>query len=512
MTTDVLTLAVALVAFVAGLLIAMLYAGARSRSLREAHTARVNGLQSEATARERELTELRATLATRTQEAETRAAELRALQSDHGIQTAQLHEVQSEMGSVEDRLNAAEARLLTADAQLADRGREVDEWGRAYSLLRTTHDTVLVEHGEAEERRRHLEDDLQAQRLELAELGARLEALQSAAALQAYPESGEPSTLQQRVTAISLLKATAEAGLRRRELELSEVRSQLSALRYSINVLTSSAAELAALAGGAVFGIEGDASLAAEGEPPAARRMPALPPARPAAVQAEELAGLEGMIADWFAELRSELPYAPGVLRAFAGATPSSAAMPATLPAQVDANASAEEPAAPPAPIAQELPPALMLAAIKAAATTSLERSVNRQYALAQQLAESQVEYDGLVTRIQAWRSMLHLTLQNEPELLYLLDKQSDETAGAAALLSSCATVALMAYQQKQEALRRLDRRPPAAALPESASESRLSLPVPAAAEASQVGTWAPVALPPTQFATPSARFRRRNR
>jgi hypothetical protein len=520
MPTDVLTIALTLVGFVVGLVIALLYAGTRSRSMREAYTARINGLAAELGGRAAEVDELRTALADRTADADAATSELRALQSELGIQKAQFEETQAEMGAIEDRLNAAEARVLSADAELADRSRQVDEWSRAYALLRATNDNIQVEHGEAEERRRRLEDDLQVQRLELAELTAKLEAMQAAASLQSDSESDEPTTLQQRVAAISLLKATAESGLRRREMELAEVRNQLSALRFSINVITSSAAELAAIAGAPLFGIEPPA-----GSDPLDRpaHRPTVPLREPGdrAQQAEEFAGLEGMIADWFAEIRSQLPYPPGLLRTLAGvpvtstsvALKTAAALASDEPAA--GSESADQPVdartdalAPSQPVSPDLPPALMLAAIKAAATHSLERSVNRQYELAARLTESEAEYEELVTRIQAWRSMLHITLQSDGDLLRLLEKQDVAEGDAATLLSACATVALTAYQKQQDALRRVQRGiegPRLGSGGEQGDDRLLPLIVPPPAPGS-------IPVPAGPFSADSRRFRRRRR
>ena len=108
-----------------------------------------------------------------------------------------------------------------------------------------------------------------------------------------------------------------------------------------------------------------------------------------------------------------------------------------------------------------DLPPSLLLAAIKASASTALEHSITRQFELAQDLARNRSALDRLAVQVNAWRSMLQVVVADDADVLRLLGELHDATTSE--MLSACATVALTAYQKKQEALKRAHATLPAA-------------------------------------------------
>ncbi len=367
---------------------------------------------------------------------------------------AQLEEFQSEAGEMEDRLNAAEAHILSSEAEMAQNRTDLTQWSGAYAQLKATHSRLATENKEIQERRRRLEEELSERRSEMDALSARLEALQSA---QFLPAEMGGSDAQQTVAAIALARADSEATLRRREAELSEVRSRLSSMRYSVNVLTAAGAELAAqVASQNVIDLEPLATAL----PAAHRAQQPMALGAPLSADAtrEELDDLRGVISDWFGAVRSTLPYDAATLRAFGG-KPAAARL-GGPPVTIDSaggpeDASDDDGLSSAVRLEGEddnaIPHAVMLAAIKAVTATRMDRAASRQVELARELADRQRDLDHLTDRIRAWRMMLSVTLAREPELLSLLDEPRETSAGD--MLSACATVALTAYQKKQAAL-----------------------------------------------------------
>ncbi len=450
-----LTIGLTLLGFLVGFVIAAFFSQSRVRNLEAGHAARVNALQSDLDKRTQELASARAALeseqANRRSQLETAQGEATDLTAQLNIVRAQLEEFQAEAGEMEDRLNAAEARILSSEAELMQNRTDITQWSGAYSQLKATHSRLSAENKEMQERRRRLEEELAERRGEMEALSVRLEALQSA---QLLPAEMGGSDTRQTVAAIALARADAEGALRRREAELTEVRSRLSAMRYSVNVLTAAGAELAAqVASQNVIDLE-------PLPPPAAASAAALGAPLSAEAAREELADLHGVIADWFGAVRKSLPYDAATLRAFGGESASVrlGATPVTIDALVNigdiADAGEDTRAAARAlPIEAgdaALPHTVMLAAIKAVTATRMDRAATRQVELAHELAARQRDLDLLTVRIRAWRTMLSITLASEPELLALLDEPRETTAGD--MLSACATVALTAYQKRQMA------------------------------------------------------------
>ncbi len=447
-----LTIGLTLLGFLVGFVIAAFFSQSRVRNLEAGHAARVNALQSDLDKRTQELASARAALeseqADRRSLLETAQGEATDLTAQLNIVRAQLEEFQAEAGEMEDRLNAAEARILSSEAELMQNRTDITQWSGAYSQLKATHSRLSSENKEMQERRRRLEDELAERRIEMEALSVRLEALQSA---QLLPVELGGSDARQTVGAIALARADAEGALRRREAELTEVRSRLSAMRYSVNVLTAAGAELAAqVASQNVIDLE-------QLPPPAAASAAATGAPLSAEAAHEELADLHGVIADWFGAVRKFLPYDAATLRAFGGESASArlGATPLTIDALGDVADAGEDPraAARAQPIEAgdaAIPHTVMLAAIKAVTTTRMDHAAARHIELAHELASRQRDLDLLTVRIRAWRTMLSITLASEPELLALLDEPRETTAGD--MLSACATVALTAYQKKQMA------------------------------------------------------------
>ncbi len=395
------TVGLALLGFVVGFFIAAYFSQSRVRNLAAAHSARINALQSELDIRTDELadaqTKLEAEQAARKSEQEAAQGDASDLTAQLKIVRAQLEEFQSEAGDLEDRLNAAEAHILSSEAEMAQNRTDITQWSGAYAELRATYNRLSAEHREIEDRRQQLEDDVALRRSEMEELSLRLETLQNAQTLQLEVSSVDPD---QTMTVIALARAESEAARRRSEAELTEVRSRLSAMRYSVNVLTAAGAELAA-------------QVAAQNVIDLGAEFAALPEAARAAVDApldadaarEELADLRGVITDWFAALRESLPYDDATLRAFGGesatsrivaaATIDAAAERIDLAPDGDAQAGewddSGEPTYDAAPNEDEtIPHAVMLAAIKAVTTTRIEHGATRQIELASELADRQ--------------------------------------------------------------------------------------------------------------------------
>jgi hypothetical protein len=462
-----LTIGLTLLGFLVGFVIAAFFSQSRVRNLEAGHAARLDALQADLDKRTEELaaarTSLEAEQSERRSDLEAAQVEATDLTAQLNIVRAQLEEFQADAGEMEDRLNAAEARILSDEAAIAQSRTDISQWSGAYAQLKETHGRLSAENREIQTRRRRLEEELAERHAEMEALRVRLEALQSAQTLPATLGGGDA---QQTVAAISLARADADAALRRREAELSDVRSRLSAMRYSINVLTAAGAELAAeVASQNVIDLDPD-ELLPETSPftPVA---PAFGTSLSAGAAHEELADLHGVIADWFAAMRNALPYDAATLRAFGGqsaarrldvAPPAINALleqpadAATAPAEIPPNMEEADDA---------IPPTVMLAAIKAVTTSRMDRAAARQVELARELADRQRDLDQLTERIHAWRTMLAVTLAREPELLSLLDEPRETSTGD--LLSACATVALTAYQKKQVAqieLRSVERRP----------------------------------------------------
>ena len=464
-----LTIGLTLLGFLVGFVIAAFFSQSRVRNLEAAHSARVNALQGDLDKRTQELASARSALeveqAQRRSEIDAARNEANGLTAQLNIVRAQLEEFQADAGEMEDRLNAAEARILSSEAEMAQNRNDISQWSGAYAQLKATHSRLSAENSEIQERRRRLEQELAQRHGEMEALGARLEALQSAHLLPV--EMG--SDAQQTVTAIALARADAESSLRRREVELSELRSRLSAMRYSINVLTSAGAELAAeVAAQNVIDLEPRDG--GQGDPQPVRSAATAGAPLPAAAAREELADLRGVIADWFGALRATLPYDNATLRAFGGES-ATTRLAAAAPVMIEgvgvtvefAPSGSHTDAAPPlgAAVASEpeIPHTVMLASIKAVTTSRLDRAASRQVELATELADSRRQLGMLTERIHAWRTMLTVTLAREPELLALLDEPRETSAGD--MLSACATVALTAYQKKQMAQLEMAQRQP---------------------------------------------------
>jgi hypothetical protein len=230
---------------------------------------------------------------------------------------------------------------------------------------------------------------------------------------------------------------------------MTELRSQLAATQFSINILTSSAAQLAAQVGG----------FADEVEPmTAAETAPQLPRGSNEQL-AEELANLHSIIGEWYREIEPSIPYDPRLLLLFGGTaasagTSTNAEDAALFPLNVTVDPGWGAVGAEPVqPKSIQIPPEVMLAAIKATATSGVERGLNRQYELIQALSAHKSELADLSIRVHAWRTMLLAALADDAEVLRLLDEVDE--GSTADLLSASATVALTAYQRKQEALAR---------------------------------------------------------
>ena len=234
-------------------------------------------------------------------------------------------------------------------------------------------------------------------------------------------------------------------------------------MRYSLNVLTASGAQLAEM-------LETQNVIDPDGtwlEPrsAAAQTLFPLEMFRKPEAQAEELADLTGVIRDWFGDVEHRIPFDRHTMLLFGGLGYddrfTQPALPSSIPGTIDAFGDLVEdsetgptiPGRTTARPAPDLPPAVMLAAIKAATMTALEHSATRQFEIARDLAAHRLQLETMGERVQAWRMMLTLVLNDDPDTLRLLDDQVG--ADPLEMLSACATVALTAYQKKKDALAR---------------------------------------------------------
>lgn len=453
----------------AGFLLAVLIMQGRAQSRAEADAHRMRGVEKQLAARDGDLSGARSETAAALAERDSLRAENSALTAKVGELAAQFDESQCANLDLEDRLNAAEARLLSSDAAVEQDKLDLARWSTAYAQLKLQFARLSGEQVDALERQARLEQELLVRRVELEELVSRLDALQAAQHYQLDVRTPDAAALQKTMTAVSLARSEAELALRRRDLELTELRGELTAMRYSVNILTSSAAELAAMVSRQQS--EGEMGDEAEFEPPAPAA-PLPPAAREAASAGEELAGLHGIIRDWFGEIQESIPYDATTLLQFGGATNEDRydQAPATIDIEREAGDLAAREGAGPFLLPRrtaDLPPSLLLAAIKASASSALERSVNRQFELAQDLARNRADLDRLAVQVNAWRSMLQITVADEADVLHLLDEMHDATTGE--MLAACATVALTAYQKKQDALKRLKLTTASSAAPQPA-------------------------------------------
>lgn len=450
-TTEI---AIAVVAFAIGALLAALMARSRSRSMANKLNGQIRSVQEESDGRARELSEQKS--ATQDALAQLQAArdEIAHLTSQVAILETQLQEASTAALDMEDRLNASEARLLTADAVIDQNRADLVQWGLAYQDAQLAHAGLQAEHIELIKRREELEDELADRRLELDRLTVRLDDLLAT-------ESGMAGTAEQRgellrsVAATVLAQEDARAALRRRELDLAEVQSHLNAMRFSINVLTKTGAELAQRL------LDVTTIDAAEAAQPARISTSAAPVAVVAGdAAADELLDLRGIIGDWFADVEPNLHFDPHLLLLFGGSSAPATALP--VPSQrIDdlqsggAIAVRGEPEGVVAH-APELPASVQLAALKAASNAALDRARRQQLELVERVNRSTGEYDGVVEEVEAWRSMLYATLGTDPEMRAQLDAMAGAPPEEA--IPALATVAVVAYQRKAEAAERLQK------------------------------------------------------
>lgn len=405
-----ITLGVALLAFLLGAVIVGIAAQSRSRRQQEAHAEQVRRLREEERKRALTLesaqktvgeTEQRLQDAQRTIEANTRESE---------ILRAQFAEEQEASYGLEDRLNAAEARVLSVEAELAQNRAQLQRWHAAYGQLRDSHLRLADAHHQARTRSDDLARELETGRGELGALQSRLDALQTAlaSALRAplaltADETGTAALIPAQIHEIALAKAEVQAVLRQRESELTELRGQLAATRFSLNILSASGAELASQIASMHSAYEGEVD-------EVAAPLPRMLSVNSVEAQQEQLANLEGMIADWFVDLRSDIPYTASMLRRFGGE--SAAVRYKDAPGQIEAASLGAEENSLAAPDAETLrawlvetesggvvsessvSPDVMLAAIKAASMSALRRSRARQNELTAELAEAQHQLD----------------------------------------------------------------------------------------------------------------------
>lgn len=437
-----ITIGLALLGFVLGAVIVALANQSRARRQSEAHEAQLHRLREEERKRERNLELLhqsQAEIEAKLLEAQ-RASEAQERESE--ILRAQFAEEQESAYGLEDRLNAAEARVLTLEAelgeyrrQLGERVAELQRHALAHDQLKAAHRRLAEAHFQSRSQRDRLVSELEGRVDELEHLQVHLDALQTtvAALLHAPIQLTEASTQMQedgsqestaivpaQLQQIALAKAEVQAALRQRDQEVTELRSQLASMRYSLNVLTASGAALASM-------LEESAAESERGREPETTLVVALP--RRASIShnldavTEQLASLEGIIADWFADLSTDMPYAAELLHSFAGAgvadrfgaPPNELAGSTALRIGQDADrmdaqvaalmrlAEDEDARLDDAELEQllaegaaSLAPDVMLAAIKAANVAALRRNEARQNELLSALAEANAQIEQL--------------------------------------------------------------------------------------------------------------------
>jgi len=400
---SVLTIGLALLSFVLGALIVGLAFQSRARRLQEAHDEQVRRLRDE---ERRYIAAFEGSEASKS-EVESHLDEtqrsLEASARETEILRAQFQEEQEAAYGLEDRLNAAEARLLSTDVELVENRLEMQRWDAAYNRLKESHLRLAEAHHLAKTREEELSHVLSSGSGELEALQSRLDLLQTSLALalraaDAESASSDPTALiPSQLRELALAKVEAQSEVRRREDELTLLRSQLVATRFSLNVLAKSGAELASRFN---LGDEETTEIA-----PAAR----FASTTNRAAQAEQLANLEGMIADWFEEMRGDMPYTARLLLSFSGASSADRfAAPESLTLPIERGQG--EIARPPELLAldkwlaeteagnlagaSKVSHDVMLAAIKAASVAALRRSKTREEELLAQLSKAQTELD----------------------------------------------------------------------------------------------------------------------
>lgn len=397
---SVVTIGLTLLGFLLGAVLVGIAAQSRARRQHEAHAEQVRLLREEERLRLASLESAeiaKSEVEERLQEAErTIGAGLRETE----ILRAQFQEEQEAAFGLEDRLNAAEARVLTMEAELAQHNLELQRWHAAYHRLKESHVRLADAHHQVRTREEELSHSLESGRDEMDALQVRLNALQTALATvlrtSLATEGDEvastaivPAQLQE----IALAKAEVEMALQRREQELTELRSQLAATRFSVNILAATGAELAAQL----------APDQTRSEPAVPAPLPRLPRVSSPEARGEQLADLESIIVDWFDEVRDDLPYSQALLQSFAGRRASTR----YYAAQEVEGESEDDLSAPDLQALNEwlahaeqgmddvdarITPDVMLAAIKAANVAALRRSKAREHELVVALEAAQRE------------------------------------------------------------------------------------------------------------------------
>lgn len=434
------TIGLTLLGFILGAVIVALANQSRMKRLEEAHGAQLRRMRDEEAKRISALDDAHAAIQRSEQEARDAQREsLNAQQEIEILRAQQSEELEAAMG-LEDRLNAAEARLLTLDATSIEQEEELVRWNRAYGTLKVAHSQLVNEHNAATSRGLQLEDELSVRQQEVDALHTRLDSLQNAlslaiqsggnGALLALPSGEIPGGVE----AIALAKAEVQTMLRQRESELSDLRSRLSSARFSVNVLAHSGAELAALLN------QGEEERNANAlEAAALRSGQALLREMGQDASAESLASLEGMIGDWFREVKPMLPWSSAMLGSFGGESVESrfdrleSAAQEVAEGEVDettwtigewedgddltfAGGSVE------VMTQQEyLPPELMLATVKAATTSALQRTIKRQYDLENEARRVQEQLAAAQQGADAWRSLLTQVAAQDADVAALM-------------------------------------------------------------------------------------------
>ncbi len=455
---DTVTIGLTLLGFILGAVIVALANQSRMKRLEEAHGAQLRRMRDEETKRIAALEDAHAAIERVESEKREAQRETQSAQQEIDILRAQQsEEVEAAMG-LEDRLNAAEARLLTLDAASIEQEEELLRWNRAYGTLKVAHTQLVNEHNSATSRGLQLEDDLARRQQEVDALHGRLDALQNAlslamqsggnGALLALPGSEIPEGVE----AIALAKAEVQTLLRERETELRELRSRLSLARFSVNVLAHSGAELAALLN------QNEEERNADALEAAVMRF-GQSPLRDIGQDAgaESLASLEGIIGDWFREVKPMLPWSSAMLGSFAGESIEARFGKLASPAQDEDDGdldesewtigeweAGDEPSVALGGVEvisfqETLPPELMLATVKAATTSALQRTIKRQYQLESDALRAQEELAKAQAGAEAWRTLVAQIAAQDADVAALMPAE-----GEGELPESDAVIALL--------------------------------------------------------------------